>query len=62
MNLPAMRRSGFSPWVGKIPWRRKWVSTLVFLPREFYGQRSLMGYTPWGCKEWDTAEQLTLSL
>ena len=33
----------------------------VFLPGEFYGQRSLVGYSPWGCKELDTAEQLSLS-
>ena len=35
---------------------------LVFLPREFHGQRSLVGYRPWGHKEWDTTESLTLSL
>ena len=34
----------------------------VFLPGEFRGQRSLAGYSPWGLKESDTAEQLTLSL
>ena len=34
------------PWVGKIPWRRKWQLTLVFLPGKFYGQRSLAGYSP----------------
>ena len=39
------------PWVGKIPWRREWQSTPVFLPGEFHGQRSLAGYSPWGCKE-----------
>ena len=36
------------------PWRRKWQSTPVFLPRKFHGERSLMGYSPWGCKESDT--------
>ena len=41
-------RHGFDPWVGKIPWRRKWQPTLVSLPRESYGQRSLAGYGPWG--------------
>ena len=45
------RRCGFNPWVGKIPWRRKWQSTPVFLSGKFHGQRSLAGYSPWGCKE-----------
>ena len=45
-----------------IPWRRKWQSTPVFLPGEFNGQRSLAGYSPWGRKDWDTTEPLTLSL
>ena len=48
------------PWVGKIPWRREWHPTPVFLPGEFHGQRSLAGYSPWGCRESDTAERLTL--
>ena len=38
----------FDPWVGKIPWRREWLPTPVFLPGEFHGQRSLVGYSPWG--------------
>ena len=54
------RRPVFSPWVGKIPWRREWLPTPVFLPGEFHGQRSLVGYSPWGCKELDTSEQLSL--
>ena len=37
-------------WVGKMPWRKKWQPTPVFLPRKFYGQRSLVGYNPWGHK------------
>ena len=41
---------------GKIPWRRKWQPTSVFLPGESHGQRSLAGYSPWGCKELDTTE------
>ena len=49
------------PWIGKIPWRREWQSTPVFLPGEFHGQRSLAGYSSWGCKESDTTEQLTCS-
>ena len=42
------RRPGFDPWVGKIPWRRAWQPTPVFLPGESRGQRSLGGYGPWG--------------
>ena len=47
--------------VGKIPWRREWQPTLVFLPGEFHGQRSLVGYSPWGCKESDMTERLSLT-
>ena len=61
-NLPAIQETEFDPWVKKIPWRRKWLSSLVFLPREFHRQRSLVAYSPWGCKESDTTEQLTLYL
>ena len=50
------RRHGFYPWVGKMPWKRKWQSTLVFLPGEFHGQRSLLGYSLCGHKESDTTE------
>ena len=46
-------RCGFDPWVGKIPWRREWQPTPVFLPGESYGQRRLVGYSPWGLKESD---------
>ena len=52
-------RPGFHPWVGKMPWRRAWQPTLVFLPGESHGQRSLVGYGPWGHRELDTAEQLS---
>ena len=52
--------SGFDPWVRKIPWRRKWQPTPVFLPRKLHGQRSLSGYSPWGCKKLDTTEQLSM--
>ena len=48
---------GFDPWVGKIPWRRKWQPTPVFLPGESHGQRSLVGYSPWGRKESDMTER-----
>ena len=47
------RRPGFDPWVGKIPWRKKWQPTPVFLPGESHGQRNLVGYSPWGRKELD---------
>ena len=55
-NLPVMWETGFDPWVGKIPGRRAWQPTAVFLPVEPHGQRSLAGYSPWGCKELDAAE------
>ena len=58
-NLPASAgniRPGFSPWAGKIRWRRAWQPTPVFLPGESQGQRSLVGYSPWGHTESDTAE------
>ena len=48
------RRSGFDPWVRKIPWRRKWQHTSVFLPAKSHGQRSLVGYSPWGHQELNT--------
>ena len=57
-----LSRSLIDPWVRKFPWRRKWLPTAVFLPGEFHRQRSLVGYSPWGHKESDTTEQLTLSL
>ena len=44
--------------VRKIPWRRKWQPTPVFLPGESHGQRNLMGYNPWGHKELDTTDRL----
>ena len=46
-------RPKFEPWVGKIPWRRKWQPTPVLLLGEFHGQRSLVGDSPWGHKESD---------
>ena len=64
-NPPAMqgiRRLEFHLWVGKIPWRRKCQPTPVFLPGKSHGQRSLEGYSPWGRKESDTTEQLSLFL
>ena len=52
------RRPGFDPWIGKILWRREWLSTSVFLPGKSRGQRSLVGYH--GVAESDMTEQLTL--
>ena len=46
--------SGLDPWVSEIPWRRAKQPTLVVLPGESHGQRSLAGYTSQGCKELDT--------
>ena len=45
------RRDQFHPQVGKVPWRRKWQPTPVFFPGEVHGQRSLAGYSLWGCRE-----------
>ena len=62
-NQPAKcRRPGFDLWVGRIPWRRTWQPTPVSLPGKSHGQRSLADYNPWGCKESDMTEQLTLHL
>ena len=55
-------RTRFNSWVEKIPWRREWQPTPIFLPGEFQGQRSLVGYSPWSYNESDTTEGLTLSL
>ena len=57
-------RCRFDPWIGKIPWKRKWQPTPVFLPGKSHGQRSLMGYSPWGRRvgdDWsDLAHTCTL--
>ena len=53
------RRVGFDPWVGKIPWRRKWQPIPICLPGKSHGQRNLMGYSPWGHKELNTTELLS---
>ena len=58
-NPPAMWATGFDPWIGKIPWRKEWLPTLVSGLGEFHGQRSLEGYGPWGCKESDTTKRLS---
>ena len=44
------KRCGFHPWIGKIPWRRKWQPIPVFLPGKSHGQRRLAGYSPWDLK------------
>ena len=53
-----MGKPRFDPCVGKIPWRKTWHPTPVFLPGKSHGLRSLVGYTPWGHKESDMTEQL----
>ena len=63
-NLPAVqeyRRLGFDLWVRKIPWRREWLPTQVFLPGEFHGQRRQAGYSLWDHKESAMIERLTLT-
>ena len=51
------RRPGFDPWIGKIPWSRKWQPTPVFLPGESHRQKSLVDYSPRSHTESDTTEQ-----
>ena len=60
-NPPAMWRPEFDPWVGKIVWMSAWEPTPVSLPGESHGQKSLASYSPWGRKESDLTEKLTLS-
>ena len=47
------RRRGFDSWVRRIPWRRKWQSTIVVLPGKSHGQRSMVSYSAWGCQRRD---------
>ena len=56
------RKPRFNPWVGQIPWRREWLRTPAFLPREFHGQSDsdLVDYSPWDRKDLDTTAWLTL--
>ena len=44
------KRLGFHPLIGKIPWRRAWQPTPGFLPGKSHRERSLEGYSPWGCR------------
>ena len=53
------RRCRFDLWVGKIPWKMKCQPALLFLPGKSHRQRSLLGCSPWGCKELDTTKWLT---
>ena len=53
---------GLIPGSGKIPRRREWQPTPVFLPGKSHGRRNLVGYSPWGHKESDTTERLTFTL
>ena len=55
-NLPAKKERWVQFLVRKIPWRRKWQPTPVFLPRELHGQRRVAGYSPWGHKESNATE------
>ena len=48
-----------NPLVEKIPWRREWLPIPVFLPGEFYGERNLVGYSPWGSQKSDTTKPFT---
>ena len=48
----------FDPWVGEMPWSRKWHPTPVFLLGKFHVQRSLEGYSPWGCKQLEMTEPI----
>ena len=55
------KRCRFDYWIRKIPWRRAWQATTVFLLGESHRQRSLEGYSLWGHKELDMTERLTLN-
>ena len=61
-NPPAMQETWVDSGVWKIPWRRKWQPTPVFLPGKSHGQRRLVGNSPWGRKDSDMTERLTLSI
>ena len=55
-NAGDIKSCRFNHWVRKLPWRRAWQPTPVFLPGESHGQRSLMGYVLWDHKELNTTE------
>ena len=56
------KRQECDPWVGKTPWRRAWQPTPVFLLGNSHGQRTLVGYNPWGHEELDSIEQLSMHI
>ena len=60
--MQEIQKQEFDSWVRKIPWQRKWKSTLILLPGKFHGQRSLASYSPCGVKESNTIEATELSL
>ena len=57
-----VKKHRFSPWVEKIPWRRKRKPTPVLLPGKAHGQRRLVGYSPWGLKKWDITKRVHFHL
>ena len=58
-NAGVARDTGLIPGSGRVPWRRKWQPSPVFLPGESHGQRSLADYSLWGRKGLDTTERLS---
>ena len=60
LSVSRHRRLGFDPWMGKVPWRRRWQPTPVFLPGESHGRRSLAGCTVHGVAETRTCLSLTI--
>ena len=56
LQLPAMQEAQVQSLGQEDPLEKEWKPTPVFLPGKSLGQRSLTGYSPWGCKEWDTTE------
>ena len=54
-----LKRNALNPWVGNIPWRRAWQPTPIFLPGECYGQKRLVGYSPWGSQDQTLLKRLS---
>ena len=61
LHCKRQRRCGFDPCIRRVPWRRKWLPTAVFLPKKSRGQRSLADYSLRGFKELDTTEWLSIA-
>ena len=57
-NMPVLRRPGFDPWVAKTSWRRAWNQLQYACLENPHGQRSPVGFSPWGCKDMDMTQQL----